>query len=148
MADHVIVETKTGKIRGLENEGIKVFKGITYGGPTDGVRRFMPPTAAEPWSGIRDALSYGPRAMQEDNAFAMPPQILKLFGERELEPMSENCLVLNVWSPAVNDRVKRPVMFWCHGGAFIAGSGSSAWYDGADLCRKGDVVVVTVNHRL
>ena len=148
MADHVIVETKTGKIRGLENEGIKVFKGITYGGPTDGVRRFMPPTAAEPWSGIRDALSYGPRAMQEDNAFAMPPQILKLFGERELEPMSENCLVLNVWSPAVNDRVKRPVMFWCHGGAFISGSGSAPWYDGTTLCRKGDVVVVTINHRL
>ena len=62
--------------------------------------------------------------------------------------MDENCLVLNVWTPAINDGGRRPVMFWCHGGAFIAGSGSSAWYDGTKLCRKGDVVVVTINHRL
>ena len=62
--------------------------------------------------------------------------------------MSENCLVLNVWTPAVNDGRKRPVMFWCHGGAFISGSGDSQWYDGTNLCRKGDVVVVTINHRL
>jgi para-nitrobenzyl esterase len=62
--------------------------------------------------------------------------------------MDENCLVLNVWTPGVNDGGKRPVMFWCHGGAFIAGSGSSAWYEGTNLCRKGDVVVVTINHRL
>jgi para-nitrobenzyl esterase len=108
----------------------------------------MPPTKPAPWSGIRDTCNYGPRAIQEDNAFAMPAEMLKLFGERELEPMSENCLVLNVWTPAVNDGIKRPVMFWCHGGAFISGSGASPWYDGTTLCRKGDVVVVTINHRL
>jgi para-nitrobenzyl esterase len=74
------------------------------------------------------------------------PELMALFNAEPL-PMSEDCLVLNVWTPALDGR-RRPVMFWCHGGAFIAGSGSSAWYDGTKLCRKGDVVVVTINHRL
>jgi para-nitrobenzyl esterase len=85
--------------------------------------------------------------MQDDNAFALPAAMLKLFAFEPLS-MCEDCLVLNVWTPALRDGIKRPVMFWCHGGAFISGSGSSPWYAGASLCAKGDVVVVTVNHRL
>src|SRR5208282_4351961 len=100
------------------------------------------------WTGVRDAFEFGNRAMQDDNAFGLNPALVKLFAGRALPPMSENCLVLNVWTPAVNDGRKRPVMFWCHGGAFISGSGDSPWYDGTNLCRRGDVVVVTINHRL
>ena len=147
MAEHVVVETTSGKIRGIADGGVNVFKGVPYGESPTGERRFMPPVKIAPWTGVRDAFAFGPRAMQDDNAFAIAPEILNLFVAEPL-PMSEDCLVLNVWTPAVNDHRKRPVMFWCHGGAFIAGSGSSAWYDGSNLALKGDVVVVTINHRL
>ncbi len=146
--DHVIAETRTGKVRGITQDGVAIFKGIPYGGPTTDSRRFAPPTPPQAWSGVRDAIAFGPRSFQDDNAFAMPPELLKLLPLRDPEPMSEDCLVLNVWTPAVNDGRRRPVMFWCHGGAFIVGSGASPWYDGANLARKGDVVVVTINHRL
>jgi para-nitrobenzyl esterase len=148
MAQDVIVETTNGKVRGVVSTGVNVFKGIPYAGPVDGSRRFAPPTQAEPWPGVRDALEYGPTAMQDPDAFGISQELIALLPLREPIPMGENCLVLNVWTPAVNDGGKRPVMFWCHGGAFIAGSGSSAWYDGTNLCRKGDAVVVTINHRL
>jgi len=148
MAQDVVVETNCGKIRGIDENDVKVFKGIRYAESPVGEGRFEPPRKLQPWTGVRDAFGFGDRAMQDDNAFALPPALLKLFAGRELPPMSENCLVLNVWTPAVNDGRKRPVMFWCHGGAFIAGSGDSPWYEGTNLCRKGDVVVVTINHRL
>jgi para-nitrobenzyl esterase len=148
MTQQVMVETNCGKVRGSAEGGINVFKGIPYAEPPEGELRFAAPVKLKPWTGVRDAFQFGNRAMQDENAFAMPPAMLKLFGQRDLQPMSENCLVLNVWTPALNDGRKRPVMFWCHGGAFIAGSGDSPWYDGANLARKGDVVVVTINHRL
>ena len=148
MAHHVIVDTNNGKVRGVAGDGVNIFKGIPYAGPADDMRRFAPPARPEPWPGVRDALEYGPTAMQDPDAFGLPPELIALLPVREAVPMDENCLVLNVWTPAVNDGGRRPVMFWCHGGAFIAGSGSSAWYEGTDLCRKGDVVVVTINHRL
>src|SRR5262249_21849310 len=148
MAQNVIVETTNGKVRGIADRNVNVFKGIAYGGPADGLGRFAPPTKPKAWPGVRDAFEYGPTAMQDPEAFGLSSELLALLPVREAIPMDENCLVLNVWTPAVNDGGKRPVMFWCHGGAFIAGSGSSAWYDGTNLCRKGDVVVVTINHRL
>ena len=93
----------------------------------------MPPLPPEPWSDVRDALAYGPSSPQPT---------------RGNEKQSEDCLFLNVWTPALRDGRKRPVMFYIHGGAYSNGSGSSPLYDGVRLCRRGDVVVVSVNHRL
>src|SRR6202050_3249931 len=148
MAERGVVETNCGKIRGSAENGVNTFKGIPYAESPEGEGRFAAPRKLRAWTGVRDAFDFGNRAMQDENAFALPPAMLKLFAGRELPPMSENCLVLNVWTPAVNDGRKRPVLFSCHGGAFISGSGDSPWYDGTSLCGKGDVVVVTINHRL
>jgi len=129
----VTAETQFGKVRGAENNGIKIFKGVPYGASTSGKNRFMPPADPAPWTGARDALEYGHSA----------PQNSPLHADE-----SEDCLVLNVWTPAIKDRRKRPVMFWCHGGHFQRGSGSGPGEDGTNLAHRGDVVVVTVNHRL
>jgi para-nitrobenzyl esterase len=146
VADHIVAEITSGKLRGAVKDGVQIFKGIPYGAPAGGAARFKPASKAAPWTGVRDALEFGPRAFQNDNSFGLMPELMALFSA-EAMPMSEACLVLNVWTPALDGR-KRPVMFWCHGGAFISGSGASAWYDGGNLARKGDVVVVTINHRL
>jgi para-nitrobenzyl esterase len=129
----VTAETTSGKVRGIEVDGIRIFKGIPYGASTAGKNRFMPPVSPAKWTGVRDALEYGPTAPQS----ATPPPA-----------QGEDCLVLNVWTPAIKDGRKRPVMFWCHGGGFATGSGSSPGQDGTNLAHRGDVVVVTINHRL
>jgi para-nitrobenzyl esterase len=126
-----IATTRHGKVRGLVKDGIHTFKGIRYGADTS-KRRFMPPLAPTTWKGELDAIDYAPASPQA----------------RINERTSEDCLFLNVWTPALRDGKKRPVMFYIHGGAYASGSGSSPLYDGARLCRRGDVVVVTVNHRL
>jgi len=126
-----VATTRHGKVRGYLDTGIQVFKGIRYGADT-APRRFMAPLPPQPWSEIRDALEHGPSCPQPS---------------RE-EAVSEDCLFLNVYTPALRDRARRPVMFYIHGGAYNNGSGSSPLYDGVRLCRRGDVVVVTVNHRL
>lgn len=131
-AESPVAATKAGRVRGATDKGVYVFKGIRYGADTTG-RRFMPPLAPEPWVGVRDALEYGPASPQPS---------------RPAERTSEDCLFLNVWTPGLRDGRKRPVMFYIHGGAYSNGSGSSPLYDGVRLCRRGDVVVVTVNHRL
>jgi para-nitrobenzyl esterase len=131
-AESPLAATRSGKVRGYVDNGINVFKGIRYGAGT-AMRRFMPPAPPEPWSDVRDALAYGPSAPQPSRATDKP---------------NEDCLFLNVWTPGLRDGRKRPVMFYIHGGAYNNGSGSSPLYDGVRLCRRGDVVVVTVNHRL
>jgi len=126
-----VATTISGKVRGFTSDGIKVFKGIRYGADT-APRRFMPPLPPKSWEGVVDAIEFGPAAPQT----------------RSSEALSEDCLFLNVWTPSTTDNRKRPVMFYIHGGAYSHGSGSSPLYDGAALARRGDVVVVTVNHRL
>jgi para-nitrobenzyl esterase len=143
-----VAETSYGKVRGVDNQGIKTFKGIPYGANTSGNNRFMPPAEPASWTGVRDALEFGHTAPQRDPAAPPPsPGALTVSG-RNLPSEGEDCLVLNVWTPGLNDGRKRPVMFWCHGGGFATGSGSSPDTDGTNLARRGDVVVVTINHRL
>jgi para-nitrobenzyl esterase len=126
-----VATTRHGRIRGYRDNGINVFKGVRYGADT-APRRFMAPSAPQPWNGVAEALGHGPSSPQSS------------FEAR----VSEDCLFLNVYTPGLRDRARRPVMFYIHGGAYNNGSGSSPLYDGVRLCRRGDVVVVTVNHRL
>jgi para-nitrobenzyl esterase len=126
-----VANTRAGRVRGYLDNRINVFKGIPYGADT-APRRFLPPLPREPWRGVRDVLAYAPSCPQA----------------RPDAGASEDCLYLNVWTPALRDGGRRPVMFYIHGGAYSTGSGSSPLYDGVRLCRRGDVVVVTVNHRL
>ena len=127
-----MITTAAGKWRGRVESGIHVFKGIRYGADTSR-RRFLSPVAPDPWTGVREALEFGPIAPQPSS------------GGRA---MSEDCLHLNVWSPGLRDGARRPVMVWFHGGAYSSGTSNELETDGARLSRRGDVVVVTVNHRL
>jgi para-nitrobenzyl esterase len=140
---NLTVETHRGKVRGGLDGGIKVFKGIPYAASTDGLNRFRPPKPAKNWADVRDAFAYGPMCPQvgrERGSYAASWTYDKDAGE--------DCLVLNVWTPALHDQRRRPVMVWLHGGGFSAGSGSRNVFEGTRLCQRGDVVVVTVNHRL
>lgn len=167
----VIAETACGKIRGIENRGIKIFKGVPYGASTAGANRFMPPVDPPRWAGVRDALEWGPRAPQTvprppagarstpastPRASATPrpapgPSLQRaLQGVPDPGPTGEgeDCLMLNIWTPALDDGRKRPVMLWLHGGGFRTGYGSYPAWDGTNLCLRGDVVLITINHRL
>lgn len=155
IADGAIVETTAGRLRGIRANGVHQFKGVRYGEAAEGPFRFMAPQPVSAWTGIRDAASYGPSAPQHHNQMpgnfpAGPPPIhdvYKWYWAADL-PVGEDCLSLNVFTPSVNDNAKRPVMVWLHGGAFANGSGTARGFDGTYLARDGDVVVVTVNHRL
>jgi len=150
-----VVETAAGRVRGTRSGDVLVFRGIPYGESTAGANRFMPPKKKVAWTGVRDCLVYGPTAPQMSVPTARPGQPSGGprypgpigGGSPTPEPSSgEDCLVLNVWTPATTG--KRAVMFWMHGGGFSTGSGSSLWYDGTNIARKQDVVIVTINHRL
>jgi para-nitrobenzyl esterase len=142
----VIVDTTLGKIRGTADKGVYCFKGIPYGGPTGGRNRFMPPVPPQPWSGIRDATEYGPSSWQ---SFIQGATKIGMWGITGIDSMSEDCLVLNVYTSSLNDQAKRPVMVWLHGGGFFLGSGDeNPCYNGTSLAKTWDVVTVTVNHRL
>ena len=132
------VETASGRLRGGHSRGALAFKGIAYAGPVSGQNRFKAPPKLRPWTGVRDATRLGPPAMQGPGT---------TFGEHE-PAGSEDCLVLNVWTPAVSEGSKRPVMVYCHGGGFTTGSGGQNIQDGAHLAATYDVVVVAINHRL
>ena len=126
-----LASTRSGRIRGYLDRGVRVFKGIPYGADTS-TRRFMPALREAPWRGVRETLAHGASAPQAGAE----------------ESISEDCLFLNVYTPALDDGGARPILFYIHGGGYNNGSGSSPLYDGVNLCRRGDVVVVTVNHRL
>jgi para-nitrobenzyl esterase len=139
-----VVETALGKIRGRIVDGVSQFKGIPYADVTSGDGRFLPPRAPKAWSGIRDALSVGRSAPQPGRTQNVPWWAWIT----DKQPQGEDCLVLNVYTPELPAARKRPVMVYLHGGGFNTGSASTAGTDGTHLARRGDVVVVTINHRL
>ncbi len=139
MDDSSVAATQHGLLRGERRDGVHRFAGVPYAAPPVGPNRFRPPQPLEPWSGEREALELAPSCPQPTQR---PP------GWPQEHATDEDCLYLNVWTPGVADGAARPVMVWFHGGGYAIGSGSWALYDGANLARRGDVVVVTVNHRL
>lgn len=136
----------SGRIRGFMDRGIYAFKGIPYGADT-APRRFMAPVPTKPWTGVRDAFEFGPRSPQPmlhlanrtHRGYYLPP---------DTGPIGEDCLYLNVWTSGLRDGRKRPVMVYIHGGGYDTGSANNVLYNGVNLCKRGDVVVVTLNHRL
>ena len=141
------IESASGKLAGSETNGIASFKGVPYAQAPIGALRFQAPRPFVRWSGVRDALGYGARAMQSDDAWGIAPGLTEI-GAARVEPQNESCLYLNVWTATPLAGAKRPVMVWLHGGAFITGSGGSPMYDGTSFAREEGVVVVTLNHRL
>ncbi|MBV8902704.1 MAG: carboxylesterase/lipase family protein, partial [Acidobacteriia bacterium] len=142
-----IASTNCGKIRGtVQSAGtmrVHAFKGIPYGASTEGAGRFLPPRKPQPWTGVRDALEYGPAAPQIPSNL-----ILESMAQQPKTDANgtEDCLHLNLWTPGLSG--KRPVMVWFHGGGYSAGSGNWNMYNGGNLAAKHDLVVLTVNHRL
>jgi len=142
-----IAETQSGRVRGMDVAGIKTFRGIRYGADTSGANRFMPPVKPQKWSDVYDAFAYGPAAPQSPgNPTNEYTQVVE-WDAHVKSGISEDCLRLNVWTPALNDGGRRPVLVYLHGGGFTNGSGGYP-FDGDPLARLGNAVVVTVNHRL
>ncbi|GAC1315507.1 MAG: carboxylesterase/lipase family protein [Acidimicrobiales bacterium] len=134
--------TSNGPVRGKPTpEGdVLLFRGIPYAAPTGGASRWRPPGPPERWDEVLDATRFGPAAPQN-------PSALETARGATRTVAGEDCLRVNVWTPAADDR-RRPVLVWIHGGGFTGGSGATPWYDGRRFCRRGDVVVVSLNYRL
>lgn len=142
--DVAVTDTESGKVRGFIQNGIYTYKGIPYATAD----RFMPAKKVEPWEGVRSSTMYGPVAplmtpttqVQDESEFVF---------DHDWGYTNEDCLRINVWTPSIDDNKKRPVLFWIHGGGYTAGSSQELpSYDGENLSGKGDVVVVSINHRL
>ncbi len=139
---NTVVKTQYGEVRGGAEDGTYTFRGIPYAAPPFGVNRLLPPQNVTPWSGVRDALSYGPKAPQPP----YPPGMEK-FLPPELTGPGEDCLTLNIWTPDLGS-ARLPVMVWIAGGLFeYHGTGASPWYDGSHFARDG-IVCVTINYRV
>jgi para-nitrobenzyl esterase len=151
-----VTATAHGRVQGrVRADGIHVFKGLRYGAPPTGAARFKPPQPPAPWPGIHPAFAYGAPAMQMPMGASAAPMtelsvaIAGFFSTAsDMTIDNEDCLFLNVWTKALGAERRRPVMVWLHGGGYAYGSGGWPVYDGANLARRGDVVVVTINHRL
>ncbi len=138
------VTTTAGRVRGLLTDSVvHAFKGVPYGASTAGARRFLPPLKPLPWRGVFDAFELGHRSPLVDSVLVQEWEPLN-----RREPMGEDCLNLNVWTPGTGAGAKRPVMVWLHGGGYGVGSPGMIPYDGTNLARKHDVVVVGITHRL
>jgi para-nitrobenzyl esterase len=137
-------KTQYGHVRGLLKDGVQQFWCVPYGAPTGGANRFMPPQKPASWSGVKDHFEITFAAPMEPGGEEPAPVVTAL---NRLTPHSEDCLTVNVFTPGLDNKA-RPVMVWMHGGGFSAGSGNYLLYDGTNLAKKEDVVVVSVNHRL
>jgi para-nitrobenzyl esterase len=142
LAQSGVAKTTSGPVRGVVADRVSVFYGIPYGAPTGGDARFMAPRKPQPWTAVRDCVEFGPRSPQGPSGLI--PEVAAV--DRR-EAASEDCLRLNVWTSSLGTG-RRPVMVWLHGGGYSQASGSFIIYNGANLARHRDVVVVTLNHRL
>lgn len=143
-SETAIAKTKSGKVAGYKENGIYIYKGIPYAR----AERFLPPSAADKWEGIRSSRAYGPTCPQGKRTGWQSDEHAFAFHWDDGFP-DENCLRVNIWTPGIGDGKKRPVMVWLHGGGYSAGSGQELpSYDGTSLAKQGDVVVITLNHRL
>lgn len=149
------VDTTAGKLKGLSAGGVSTFLGIPYGDSVSGDRRFTAPRPYPAWAGVRDAVTFGPAAPQSDPRIGCTEEfhaVLRLLypgvpSPLEGRAMGEDALVLNVWASTAETGSK-PVMVWLHGGGFVHGTGAEGWFQGDRLAARGEVVVVTINHRL
>jgi para-nitrobenzyl esterase len=145
---NAVVETKAGKVRGFTRNGVFVFKGIPYGDTTAGANRFMAPKPVPSWTGVRPALAWGPVSPHGPRAGWVNQEEQFLY-QWDDGFVGEDMLRINVWTPAVNDAGRRPVLVWIHGGGYASGSSQELRpYDGARLAANHDVVLVSMNHRL
>jgi para-nitrobenzyl esterase len=143
-----VVATQSGSVAGYIHDGMYTFKGIPYADTTEGAHRFMPPVKPKPWTGVRSSRQYGYVCPQGARTGWANDEEAFMFSWDDGVP-SEDCLRVNVWTPGIQDGEKRPVMVWLHGGGYSAGSGQELLsYDGENLSRRGNVVVVSLNHRL
>jgi para-nitrobenzyl esterase len=142
-----IVQTQSGKVAGYLHDGIFAFKGMPYAASSESANRFLPPVKCKPWTGVRSSRQFGYVAPQSARAGWANDEEAFMFAWDD-GVQSEDCLRVNLWTPA-NDGRRRPVMVWLHGGGFAAGSGQELRsYDGENLAKRGDVVLVSLNHRL
>ena len=139
------VKVRNGRLRGLSDHGIYSFKGVPYAADTGGTNRFQAPQPVADWHDVRDATAYGPMCPQVRTGMGMG-EMFSWYEQKEA--MSEDCCVLNVFTPGLDSAARRPVLFYIHGGGYINGGGAGDALDGSHLARAGDVVVVTINHRL
>jgi para-nitrobenzyl esterase len=147
-AEVAIADTTTGKVRGYIRNGIYTYKGIPYGDTTAESGRFQPPQKAKPWIGVRSSMQYGRVCPQGPRGSWNADEESWLFLYDD-GVQGEDCLRVNIWTPGLDGHQKRPVMIWLHGGGFVSGSSQEhRSYDGERLSRRGDVVVVSLNHRL
>ena len=142
-----VADTAYGKVKGFILHDVYTFLGIPYGADASGKNRFMPPQRPEPWTDVRPAVFYGNSAPQ--SIYDRSPESYSAFIDHwNYDEVSEDCLRINVWTPAI-DNNKRPVMVWLHGGGFSSGNGiEQDGYHGANLAKSGDVVFCSLNHRL
>ena len=139
--DEPIVQTIAGKHRGLIVEETYIFRGIKYAD----ANRFEMPRPVQPWEGVKEAIIFGPVCTEIQTGIAHDAYYVPHF----YYPQDENCQYLNIWTQSVEPQAKKPVMLWIHGGGFSSGSSVELYaYDGEDLSKHGDVVVVSLNHRL
>jgi para-nitrobenzyl esterase len=142
-----VTETAFGTVRGFVHRGVYTFRGIPYGAPTGGEGRFLPPAKPAPWKDVRSSLTYGYVSPQEPRTIWDKDEVAFVY-QWDDGFQHEDCLRVNIWTPGLEDRA-RPVMVWLHGGGFSTGSGHEMkTYDGENLARRGDVVVVSLNHRV
>lgn len=160
MTADVIANTIYGKIKGEYIDGIYRFLGIRYAASPEGKNRFLPPQPLDPWNTVQTTKSYVSKCWQTDTPRIEEPEIanskynrsnqILMTGNMELGKgeQTENCLAINLWTPALHKGEKLPVMVWCHGGGNVAGTGEAPWHDGWNMAKKNNVVMISFNHRL